>query len=276
MDEQELIQVDLRLPASALDNLARLAEQLRRLTTVISGLSRPADMLEERVESSAFDPERFRELRQKAEKAAAQPPQAEAQPVRTGAFKHIPGPESAGKATPLTPEEPKRAQAPASMDINPHTQTAQDRIGQTAEGEIPAAHPAAEESLPSAPPVRIEPDSQIPDAEAAREQTEVSLPDAPSARIEPDSQIPNAEAAWEQAETEETLLFSAQAEITGDMGAPQGVGAAVTARPEIPQSRWTGITEELIDPGPAPLTAEAVSQAFQRDGRRYDNGFPLY
>ena len=26
----------------------------------------------------------------------------------------------------------------------------------------------------------------------------------------------------------------------------------------------------------APLTAEAVSLAFQRDGRRYDNGFPLY
>ena len=40
--------------------------------------------------------------------------------------------------------------------------------------------------------------------------------------------------------------------------------------------RWTGVTEELVSAGPAPLTAEAVSQAFQRDGRRYDNGFPLY
>lgn len=273
MDEQELIQVDLRLPASALDNLARLAEQLRRLTAAISGLSRPADMPEQMVENGAFDPERFRELRKKAEQAAAQ---AEAQPVRTGAFKHLPNPESAGKATPLIPEEPKRAQAPAGTEIHPQAQTAQGRIEQTAEGEIPAAQTAEKESLPSAPSVRIEPDSQIPETEAAWEQVEESLPDAPSARIEPDSQIPEAEAAWKQAKTEETPLFSAQAEITGDMGAPQGVGAAVTARPEIPQSRWTGIIGELIEPGPAPLTAEAVSQAFQRDGRRYDNGFPLY
>lgn len=34
--------------------------------------------------------------------------------------------------------------------------------------------------------------------------------------------------------------------------------------------------EELVSPGPAPLTAEAVALAFQRDDRRYDNGFPLY
>lgn len=248
MDKQELIQVDLRLPASALDNLARLAEQLRQLTIAISGLSRPADTSEEMVESGAFDPERFRELRQKAEKAATQTSQAEAQPVRTGVLKQIPDPETAGGATPLTPEEPERLQAPVNGETHPQAQTAQAPIEQTAEGEIPAAHPAVEEALPGAPSVRIEPDSQIPEAKAA----------------------------WEQTGTEEPPLFSAQAEIAGDMGAPQSVGAAVTVRPEIPQSRWAGIAEELVEPGPAPLTAEAVSQAFQRDGRRYDNGFPLY
>lgn len=248
MDEQELIQVDLRLPASALDNLARLAEQLRRLTAAISGLSRPADTPEEMVESGAFDPERFRELRQKAEKTSAQTAQAEAQPVRAGALKHIPDPEPAGKAAPLAPEEPERAQAPDNGETDPQAQTAQDPIEQAAKGEIPVAHPAAEEDLPGAPSVRIEPDSQIPEAEGV----------------------------WEQRETEEPLLFSAQAEITGNVGEPQGAGAAVTARPEAPLSRWSGITEELVEPGPAPLTAEAVSQAFQRDGRRYDNGFPLY
>ena len=36
------------------------------------------------------------------------------------------------------------------------------------------------------------------------------------------------------------------------------------------------MAEELVVPGAAPLTAEAVSLAFRRDGRRYDNGFPLY
>lgn len=34
--------------------------------------------------------------------------------------------------------------------------------------------------------------------------------------------------------------------------------------------------ERLVTRGPAPLTAEAVSLAFRRDDRRYDNGFPLY
>lgn len=37
-----------------------------------------------------------------------------------------------------------------------------------------------------------------------------------------------------------------------------------------------GIEERLTAAGPAPLTAEAVSQTFRRDDRRYDNGFPLY
>ncbi|MBD5161476.1 MAG: hypothetical protein HDT14_05565 [Oscillibacter sp.] len=270
MDEQELIRVDLRLPASALDNLARLAEQLRRLTAAIGGLSRPAGIPEEMAESGAFDPERFRELRQKAEKNAAQASRAEAQPVRAGAFQHIPTPESAGNATPSNPEEPERAQASASTEIHPQTQAAQALFEHLAEGEIPAAHPAAEEFLPSAPSVRIEPDSQIPDAEAAWEQAKTEETPLSSARAEVAGDVNDT--PYERAEK----LLSAQAEITGDMGAPQGVGAAVTARPEIPQSRWTGITEELTVPGPAPLTAEAVSQAFQRDGRRYDNGFPLY
>ena len=38
----------------------------------------------------------------------------------------------------------------------------------------------------------------------------------------------------------------------------------------------TELLPQLTDVWTAPLTAEAVSQAFQRDGRRYDNGFPLY
>ena len=60
------------------------------------------------------------------------------------------------------------------------------------------------------------------------------------------------------------------------METPLGAGVVVTTHAEPPASRWTGVTEELVTPGPAPLTAEAVSLAFQRDGRRYDNGFPLY
>ena len=45
---------------------------------------------------------------------------------------------------------------------------------------------------------------------------------------------------------------------------------------ELPSADRSGLEEELITAGPAPLTAEAVSLAFRRDDRRYDNGFPLY
>ena len=52
--------------------------------------------------------------------------------------------------------------------------------------------------------------------------------------------------------------------------------AVSNAEPEALKSRWTGVAEELVAAGPAPLTAESVSLAFRRDGRRYDCGFPLY
>ncbi len=56
-----------------------------------------------------------------------------------------------------------------------------------------------------------------------------------------------------------------------------GAGYEPAAQPpQAPGGSWGGIREELAFPGPAPLTAEAVSLAFQRDDRRYDNGFPLY
>ena len=39
MDEQEPVRINLQLPASALDSLSRLAEQLRLLTAAIGGHS---------------------------------------------------------------------------------------------------------------------------------------------------------------------------------------------------------------------------------------------
>lgn len=85
---------------------------------------------------------------------------------------------------------------------------------------------------------------------------------------------PPAEGA--RTETRDLLPAAVRGEVTGGIEAPAGAGAVVQAQPEIPQSRWNGVTEELTVPGEAPLTAQAVSMAFERDGRRYDNGFPLY
>lgn len=127
--------------------------------------------------------------------------------------------------------------------------------------------------LPPAEPVQTEQPGMIPAVRAAAEQT---VPDAPEARRDAVRQVPDVENARADAEDRALLLAAAQGEVSGSIEAPLGAGTVIQTQPEMPQSRWSGVTEELVIPGPAPLTAEAVSLAFERDGRRYDNGFPLY
>ena len=69
---------------------------------------------------------------------------------------------------------------------------------------------------------------------------------------------------------------AAQAEVSAPL--PRAVGAGFSVEREMPQPRGGrfAMVEELTGTGSAPLTAQAVSAAFQRDERRYDNGFPLY
>ena len=255
MEEQELIHVDLRLPVSALDGLSALAEQLRRLTAAVNGLRDPARASEEFAESGSFDPERFMALRQKAEDAGRvrehAKREAEALPVRSEVTRQVREAESAGREVSEEPHPPEREELSASGEAERQIEApAQDtdRTKETSDEEIPAA--------------RAEADS--------------SVPDAPAVRAEPDSQIPEAEKVWTREGEAELPLPAARADVTEGAETPLGAGMVVTAQAEPPASRWTGVTEELVTPGPAPLTAEAVSLAFQRDGRRYDNGFPLY
>ncbi len=248
MEEQELIQVNLRLPASALDGLSRLAEQLRKLAAAVG--ERPAGPSEERAESASFDPERFRALRRSAEESSAQAEDVQAQPVRSDADGFIQEPESAGMELSEQDDVPERD---ASI---PHDETGVGRA------EEPVRRRETEEEAEEIPV------AQPPQAEETLE--------APSVRMEPESQIPEAEKVWAPVEERDIPLPAAQAEIPEGVETPLGAGRVVTAQAEPPASRWTGVTEELVTAGPAPLTAEAVSLAFQRDGRRYDNGFPLY
>ena len=94
--------------------------------------------------------------------------------------------------------------------------------------------------------------------------------------MEPDSQIPAAEAVWAGPDGPGPEVRAAQEEVRRALQTPPGAVAELTAEPEALKSRWTGVAEELVAAGPAPLTAESVSLAFRRDGRRYDCGFPLY
>lgn len=121
--------------------------------------------------------------------------------------------------------------------------------------------------------LRDMPAEEIP---AVHPELEAQIPDAPAVRMEPESLIPDAEKVWTGAEGGDIPLPAAQAEALTGVETPLGAGAVITAQPGPPANRWTNMTEELVTAGPAPLTAEAVSLAFERDGRRYDNGFPLY
>ena len=102
------------------------------------------------------------------------------------------------------------------------------------------------------------------------------MEDPPRAEGDPKSAIPEAEAVWVQASEDRREAEAAAGEAFAGPRAPEGAGFRMSEGPADLQSRWSGVTEELAAAGPAPLTAEAVSQAFRRDGRRYDNGFPLY
>ena len=65
--------------------------------------------------------------------------------------------------------------------------------------------------------------------------------------------------------------------VDGVIPAPPSAEATVSDIGALPSSQHGNSTvERLITSAPAPLTAEAVSMAFRRDDRRYDNGFPLY
>ena len=238
MDEQEQIKVSLQLPASALDSLSRLAEQLRKLTAAVSGWGRENSAPEEFVESGTFDPERFLALRQKAEQA---------EPVRAEASSQLRDPEQAEAHFPESTEAPApETDGGSAAELESRREEA---VRETSPAEeIPTTHPAAEEVVPDPPAVRAEVEKQTADAGTAQARTE----------------------------ERDTPLPAARTGRTEDVPIPQGAGVVVTAQPEPPANRWSGVTEELITAGPAPLTAEAVSLAFQRDGRRYDNGFPLY
>ena len=260
MDQEKPIQVSFQIPPSALDSLARLAEQLRLLTEAANAPSVPDGRAveTEHMESGSFDADRFLALRQGVDTA----------------------PEAAGPAGPadtaigdaravsvlLSPVGDAEA---VSADVQKDLKSAKragDMLDKSPEDAAPLDIPRGMQLTPS-----DELDSPFSPAEA-----EEDVPDAPEAWQTVEQHVPDAESTRAEAEERELALAAAQGEVSGGIEMPLGAGAVVQAQPEMPQSRWSGITEELVIPGPAPLTAEAVSLAFERDGRRYDNGFPLY
>lgn len=255
MEERELIQVNLRFPAAALEGLSRLADSLRALAEAAGGGAPPAaPSSEERAQSGNFDWDRFRALAEGPEPPRAAEAylsdQAEA-PAHRAAIRSQPD-------------------APASAGPSP-ADAAPEAAGQERREPL-------EEAAPDTPdtPERREPQgTEQADPPAVRTEEAAPLEDAPAVRAEAETPLPQPESAPREAETGAEAA-SVRAETGSAPLPPTAAGFSVGPAGGMDPGRWTGVTEELVSAGPAPLTAEAVSQAFQRDGRRYDNGFPLY
>lgn len=255
MDENEQIHISFQLPASALETLSRLTEQLRLLTAAANRQTESARASgQEFAESARFDPERFQALRRGEEPPALTPPEhRDADPLGTArqAEDNLSAPTAKGPSAAILPD-PESA-APTFEDKTEHAEMS----------DSPSSPPEG-----STPPAR----------ELQQDLSKADTLEAEAVRMEPKSQTPEAEQSWTQMRMEQWDVQSASPTHKMQLGAeaPAGAGTVVTAQLETPPSRWSGISEELTVSGAAPLTAEAVSLAFQRDGRRYDNGFPLY
>lgn len=129
-----------------------------------------------------------------------------------------------------------------------------------------AADPAAPAEVLQAPAAPGPAEAPAASEEAGEAAPSDGSPPSPAAPEGGGAERPEAEAP----------VLPSPGEPAAELSAP-GAGYEPAAQPpQAPGGSWGNIREELAFPGPAPLTAEAVSLAFQRDDRRYDNGFPLY
>lgn len=268
MEEEKVIQVSVQLPAQALQGLTDMVRQLRQLAAELRG----GDSGEE---NTAFDEERFLAM--------------QAAPATGG----VQAEEGSGAKEPPSAARQVRDQLPEAVRAGAPDIALEGVLSQTLDAAVAEASFSGEE----APKPEERADSRETPAEerterreevgagspeggadipAVRARADSPVEDPVRAEGDPESAIPEAEAVWVQTAEDRREAEAVTSGETAGPQAPGGAGFQMSEGPADLQSRWSGVTEELAHPGPAPLTAEAVSQAFRRDGRRYDNGFPLY
>lgn len=272
MGGKDVIQVSVQLPADSLDSLTQVVRQLRQLVAEVrgGGPTPAAKTAAEQGESGGFDEARYEALltgrgpgaeRVRAEIAGAADAQGAFRTVR----EQIREPDRAGEEDSLPPRDGDGSAPPPSGEP--------DR-GEEADRPAPGAD---REAVPDPQAVRGTETERPEDIPVLRVPPPSQVEDAPQVDMEPESLIPEAEAVWaERAGGETAASTDGPAPLPSAPATPQTAAVQMSEGPEAAQSRWSGVTEELVSAGPAPLTAEAVSLAFRRDGRRYDNGFPLY
>ncbi len=244
MTEEKLISVSVQLPAS---ELSRLSELVNRILRVMGSggaqLDTGAPPAVEHSDSASFDLAQFRVLRQAATPAKTEASQGETAPIQ----------EHAERGTAGFSSQPDGVRLP----VPPADASAQGKA------PVPRKAPEAEEqvSVPSPSPGAAEsPAAGSPAADMAHNPGSLDVP------ILGADKAPRQEAAvpirWEPLWSWEETAPAAGFPIAGTADAPS-VKAPDSGR-------------HLVSAEPAPVSAQAVSLAFERDDRRYDNGFPLY
>ena len=297
MDGEELIQVHFQIPSGALDSLSRLAEQLRLLTEAAHGWAvSPGGTAEAgpAMENDSFDLARFQALWERVDTPVSAgtalsdledaravfteiSPAGEAKTVSGTAaaalgeaasasprgMRQIPGPEA---PSPRVPSEPPAGPGP-SDGWRPVP------LEKAVEIPLPPVQTSSRAAEREIPTVQAEADATVPEAPAPRRRMD-PLQDAPSVRWEPGERV------LEASRGPETVFSGLEPSrrpemVFSGLEPPPAAEIAVPSQPESSRSRWSQ-TEEPVLPAQASLAAEAVSRAFERDGRRYDSGFPLY
>lgn len=273
MAEEKLIQISLQLPVSELAEVTALVEQIQQLLANNNQVSIP----QERGESSrGFDEVRFRELEQTAAAKDRSALSAQPETAEVG-FTDV----SAGK----TREDFSFSEVAAPTSARDHTwqriQPVSSNVSVESVADTPASLPTAVNDLRSNPPreAEIATPANAPRPNFSAETETTVLPEETAADVRA------AEFSSKDAIQVRTLQAAVETDIdpkTSPTSVESHITVPRTADPTVSDNIGTFLperqrdAEQLVSAGPAPLTAEAVSLAFRRDDRRYDNGFPLY
>ena len=294
------IQLNIQLPLEELGRFSHLLEQLQQLMTADNSRSTP----QEAEKSPAFDPQRFQQLMQaelSGNNEVSAVPSSVPIDKQTTPMSSLPEASSIQAELLLSQQNAAAAQAElSSMGEIPAVQaklsavqeapavqaelsSLQEAPAVQAELSFLADAPGAESevSFLASPPAAQADLSAVPEISADQIQSAMEEGDIPTAQ--PDEMLPSSEEApSDQPHASEEGGSPPPEEMPAvqeflELSASRSAGYYPQVQlPEASGGIWGGIQEELTFSGPAPLTAEAVSLAFQRDDRRYDNGFPLY
>ena len=247
MDERDVVELRLRLPAGELGTLARLMEQARSLLTLEGGGAAdpaPARTAERPMEAgvnTAFDAGKFRRIGE-ARRAEAG---GEARRAEAGGEASPPEAEAAGAPAETDPDDIVPPEA--GLWDAPDAATVEAEV----RSELPVPAVEAAVSLGPETPAGTADAIERPEAEPASSRREERTPEL-------------------------AVPLPAAPEVRRGLAEVRDAGFTPETTPAEARGGAFAAVEELVGPGPAPLTAESVALAFQRDDRRYDNGFPLY